>query len=96
MLNICGRVRTAAVFNRADFGNTVVPWAGKLSIDASKVSLSGGATAAEFARIYKWVQEANVDDKVPAGVNDRRLPPACLDWCAKQASAAAAPKPAGR
>ena len=73
-----------------------MPWATGLDIDVSKVELYGGATADDFARIYKWVQEANVDDKVPAGVNDRRLPPACLDWCAKQASAAAAPKPAGR
>ena len=94
VINTCGRVRTTAVFNNFDFGNTVVPWAGKLAVDPAKVQLSG-ATQEEFKRIYTWVQDANVDDTVPSGVVDRRLPQACLDYCAKAATAPA-PKPAGR
>ena len=94
VINTCGRVRTITVVNHYDHGNTLVPWAGKLAIDADAVQLSG-ATKEEFTRIYKWVQDANGGDKAPAGSTDSKLPQACLDYCAKEGKAAVpAPKPA--
>ena len=54
-----GQARTIDVNNNFDSGNTVVPWAGKLTIDPSKVELSGGATrevGACWSLLYRCVE----------------------------------------